>query len=628
MNKAAYSDGALVDKVVAAVSSAGDDGDWRISTVAAEYVNAAATVLGNDNHAREHLREALRGRTVHRRVELPSNVATEIERKCAERCCPQVERHGCGSRTFVIPPWFRVGGLSRSIRVTLDRAGHCTEVVATPSQRGVPLWPHADYTMNHTYPRRSRHYRWAERMRAQLSIVLGNAPSAASDWLDSFEQMDAAALSVWTELVESIDMPRPLRSWSPRIGDLCLCATPERRRFATHWPWAAVALSRGDGHVRRRCLRRLDDNVANSIHVASKMLCCESKEGCEKALGVAQQMPRIPLATQRVALGHGPRVDPTYRALLFEAGNSGRPMHALLRQCDPQLVKAQVEYARSVVFALRCGDAARLAVGGLLAQMLVGTDIPPADSGAEPAAVACAFRRASAECLAVFAAESEHRPAEEDELGAGVFALAGYFRQKRLKFQQLVRWSAAVAPHGDALFEGDRAGAWAPPPGWEAHMAQDGAVTPLLSIADIMHEGSVMDNCLARGFYHERAAAGDVHIFRLPSPGRATLALKEHRAMSDAIVTHYSVVELKSVQNRRPSAGAARRSELLVTALNSKTPIVVPDDELERRRKSTRSFNVDRHVATEVWRQLFAPALPGRLRGSSPLEIAATMPPR
>ena len=463
-------------------------------------------------------------------------------------------------------------------------------------------------------------------MGAHLETVLGSAPSAASDWLYAFfDEANAVALSVWEELVESIDMPLPLRSWSPRVGELHLCTTPERRHFATHWPWAAIALSRGDGHVRRACLGKLDRNVANSIRVASRMLCCGGNEECGKALGVAQQMPRIPHATQRIALGHGPRVDPSYRALLFEAGESGHPAHALLRQCDPQLVKDQVEYARSAAFALRGGGAARYAVGGLLAQMLVRNHIPPSDSVAEPAALACAFLRASAECLAVFAAESEHRPAEEDELGAGVFALASYFRRQRLEFQQLVRWSAAVAPHGDDIFEGDRAGVWSPPPGWEGHMAQDGAVTPLLSIAEIVHEGIAMENCLARGFYHERAAAGDVHIFRLSLPGRATLGLREHRAMSDTIVTHYSVIELKGVRNKRPSAGAARQSDALVTALNSRAPIAVPEDELERRRKSTRSFNADRDVATEVWRQLFALALPKRLRRSSPRQIADAM---
>lgn len=632
MDKSGHSGGVLVDQIVEAVRSGSEFGGCTISPISAEYVNAAAAVLGNGNRTRRLLREALRGRIIYPGAKLPSEVAAEVERQCFRCYYPQVEHHADGSRTFVIPPWFRAGGLSRSVRITLDRGGQCMEVSAAPSQRFLPLWPDARDKGNHTYRKRSRHQRWATRMRRQLESVLGTRASATSDWLDSFEQMDAVALSVWDEMIESISLPPPLRAWSPSIGDLDLCATPERRYFASHWPWAARALSRGDGHVRRACLRKLDRNVANSIRIANKMLCCQSLEECEKSMGVAQQMPCIPLATQQITLGRGPRVDSTYRALLFEAGDSGQPLHAVLRQCEPSLIKDQIDYAEKVAFELRGGGSARFALGGLLAWMLVGSDIQPKDSGVEPAALARAFLRASAECLAVFAAESEHRPAEEDELGAGVFALASYFRQQRLGFQQLLRWSAAVAPPDDVLFEGDRASVfegdrasvWSPPPGWESHMGQDGAITPLLSIAEIIHEGIAMDNCLARGFYHDRAAAGDIHIFRLRSPDKATLALREHRAVFNTIVTRYSVVELKGMRNRAPSAETARLSETLVATLNSRAPIAIAADEFERRRKSTRSFNADDYIATRVWHRLFAPALPKRLRGSSPRQIAGT----
>ena len=649
MGETSDTESTLVDKVAKAVGVTAEDhflpglfygmGELAISTALAEqddqgstkqYLDAAAAVLGNDNRTRRLLREALRGRIIYPGTKLPSEVAAEVERQCFRCYYPQVERHADGSRTFVIPPWFRAGGLSRSVRITLDRGGQCTEVSAAPLQRFVPLWPDARDKENHTYRKRSRHQRWATRMRVQLESVLGTRASAASDWLDSFEQMDAVALSVWDEMIESISMPPPLRAWSPRVGDLDLCATPERRYFASHWPWAAMALSRGDGHVRRACLRKLDRNVANSIRIANKMLCCQSLEECEKSMGVAQQMPCIPLATQQIALGR-PRAD-TYRALLFEAGDSGHPLHAVLRQCEPSLIKDQIDYAKSVAFSLYVGGSARFALGGLLAWMLVGSDIQPKDSGVEPAALARVFLRASAECLAVFATESEHRPAEEDELGAGVVALANYFRQQRLGFQQLLRWSAAVAPPDDVLFEGDhasvfegdRTSVWSPPPGWESHMGRDGSVTPLLSIAEIVHEGVAMDNCLAGGFYHERAAAGDIHILRLRSPDKATLALREHRAVSNTVVTRYSVVELKGMGNRVPSAETARRSETLVATLNSRAPIAIAADEFERRRKITRSFNTDEYIAARVWHQLFAPALPKRLRGSSPRQIAGT----
>ena len=66
----ADSDSVLIDQVAEAVGSVGNDGDWALSTVATEYVNAAATVLGNDTGTRRLLREALRGRALHAPVEL------------------------------------------------------------------------------------------------------------------------------------------------------------------------------------------------------------------------------------------------------------------------------------------------------------------------------------------------------------------------------------------------------------------------------------------------------------------------------------------------------------------------------------------------------------------------------
>ena len=94
-------------------------------------------------------------------------------------------------------------------------------------------------------------------------------------------------------------------------------------------------------------------------------------------------------------------------------------------------------------------------------------------------------------------------------------------------------WSAAVAPTDGGTFEGNRPGTWPVACGWLAHDASDGAITPLLSIRDIAAEGTDMNNCLARGYYHDRAASGEVHVFKLRLPsGEATLAVEEHRDAS------------------------------------------------------------------------------------------------
>ena len=88
-------------------------------------------------------------------------------------------------------------------------------------------------------------------------------------------------------------------------------------------------------------------------------------------------------------------------------------------------------------------------------------------------------------------------------------------------------WSAAVAPTDGGAFEGNRAGTWPVACGWLAHDASDGAITPLLSIRDIAAEGTEMNNRLARGYYHDRAAAGQVHVFKLRLPsGRRLLRWK------------------------------------------------------------------------------------------------------
>ena len=591
------------------------------------YINAAATVFGD---GREIVRRTLPAAMVDLEgsdpVELPRLLAEVIELEFAEMWRPDSFGAADG-HVFIIPPWWFGTRGKRRVEVRLDGGGHVTKLDAHGVCRSAPLRvPHP--SEQGVLLDRAR--RWAVRSVENLTLVTGHHLSETSTWLLQAAEdptvLFSATIRAWREMLDAIDIPRALRFWPTLVlGDLpYIVGTKERRIFATHWPWAANALAHARPSIRRSCLQRLDSNRANSVSVASQMLCCQGRRECSRTTALARKLPTIDPKVQSVVFGAAgdphSGMESACRAALFEVEAENETALAdRIARADPHLVLSQVEFAlQASVFS---GPATRLAVGGLVASMLVGTEIRPQELGVPPATIGRALRKASADSVAVFAATN--RPLD-DPLDAGIYALSKFFRRHRLGATQMARWAATVSR--GKFFEGNRTSSWPPPRGWRSvrKMTVSSDARPLLSIVAIVQEGMDMKNCLARGHYHDSAAAGLVHIFSLRTPQRATLALREHRDETGCRVVGYEIVELKAHRNETPESAARQRAEALVTALHEGLLIEGAEiglKELQRRGKSTRSFIADAAVAVWLWKALVR-SLPVRFHGSSPEQIA------
>ena len=617
--------------------------------VSRAYVQAAVAVLGNDRYARRLLEGQLADVVgvpddiaQVDRVEFPDGLATELEIACRERHRPYVEFQP-RRRTVVLPAWISAwGARRRMIRIFVDARGRPTRMQAAVYR--LPLWPQADDDK-----RTDRCQRWADRMLADLERVLGRAPSSESAWLKSAakapERAQGAALAAWSHFVKSFAL-EALRGWPLCFGDLeALSRTTTRHDFALRWTWVAFRTAKTDLH-------RLDavDDVNTPVLLASKVLCCSGIEGCQKALPLARQFPLIDRKAQRIVFG----VDDPYwarerefRAVLFAAGDERLPLPARLQPSDdpellrerPELLREQVKWAIDVVSELRIRSAL-VAVGGLIASVLVGTRSDPASLG-RPATLASAFRRAAG-CIVPFVPENANRTGD-DEVCAAVSAVAAFFREQRITRQEIAEWSEAVVPAGNPE------GGWPPPLGWTDEANEWGA-TRLRSTDEIREEGRNLDiNLVYDSRYHYCAAAGDVHFFAFRSKARrpslrglrgtysherTVLVLREHRNTSGHVV-NYSVVELITSFGM-PSDSVSRKAKALLAYLRSKLPMLLSEEELNRRglpgqllhsvaQGRARPFCSDQEaLASRVWRDLYAPALPERLRTSSPKQIAAT----
>ena len=592
------------------------------------YVKAAIAVFGGDERVRPLL---LQDRVVYdadvpelEPIVLPDKLSQQIEIQCRELHLP-CARISKNEAALLLPPWFgRRWRKRRVISVTYDAEDHPIDVIGPPEMRLQRREPD-DWRV-------ARCRRWALRMRTHLTLFLGHAPSPlTSAWLFAAVadpvRAEREALSAWHKLLESLSL-HALTDWPVILGDLMpLFGTAERRSFAERWTWSAFAVARAPSNVKSACVRNLDENPANNVQVASRMLCCQGIPGCEKAIALARQMPRVmDSAAQRVVLGTDEIQENDqrrYRALLFEASSAGNPLSARLRDQDPYLVREQVQYALEVVRELEEGGSSRYAAGSMVTSILVGTNVHPSTLGTSTS-VARALLQVSQDCIALFAAESTNRPDDDDEVGAGVLAFTKFLRHQRLTALQLARWVAAVNPGDDdhGYFKGDRTGVWPAPPGWDAY---DGdAITPLRSIPDIVSEGEDMKNCLRDGFYHNRAAAGEVHVFRIQTrSARATLALRECRK-GDRVID-YKIIELRGAGNSEPSDEAKQIADSLVAALQSALPADIPTDEVERRQRSVRSFRRDREPALLMWEKHYSVALPERLQGASLQDVVAAL---
>ena len=596
-----------------------------------DYVEAASAVLVDDDKTvRRSLRMTTTANGTSEPVKLPKLLAEIVELEFEEmyRADHYDVDDGC---VFIIPPWWF--DTQCRVEIQLDGRGHITKLGAHGACRKgcCPKMATEEWLMEPPPTMRDarleRAKRWAVRSLANLALVTGRPPSETSTWLlkaaDDPSEQCAAAAEVWRKMLGAIGVPPALRKgWLLKLGDVPhILGTPERRVFATHWPWAAHALARTSPAMRRSCLRRLDSNIAHSVDVASRLLCCRGGR-CSKTTALARKLPTIAPAVQQLVLGTGADPHRGYasmlRAALFEAeGENEAPLADRIVRTDPLVVQSQLHSALEVGMALD-SPTSQLAVAGLVAWMLIGTE---ASLGVSSVVVGQALHKAATDSVAVFAAE---HPPFGDPVDAGILALTRFFRRHRLTAPQFSRWAATVAPPDGRSFEGERSGTWPSPPGWNAAgTGLDGTVVPLSSIAAIVEEGEKMENCLAHGHYHDRAAAGEVHLFSMRSPQRSTLALREQRDESGTAVVNYEVVELKARRNRAPTAEAQQRALELVATLRRglNGGVEIGSEELGRRQKSTRSFIAAPDVAMRLWKAL-ASSLPARLHGFSPRRIA------
>ena len=612
-------------------------------SIAPSYLEAAVSVLGNGELGplrglieEIQRRIGLRSWSVdsHRptdhHVELPDAISAEVEHQCWEHYCPRVEEVGGGCRKFVIPPWFARGRMKSSVCVVLDADGYPRTFTMCHEQARAPLL----LSGAHTNRKRTstRYVKWAARMRDDLADVLGKPRSEASQWLDcDFEGMEASALHVWRELIAATNVPVALRGWPLTLGVLWMCGTAERRYFAEHWTWAAFAATQVESHDREEvlaALRDLDRNTANAVMLANRMLGWRHDDhaGATARRALARKLPRIPAIDQLSILGKDSNSGRNFhrRYVLFGAHTEGDPLPARLLRSEPRRVLGHLSFAAAVGWALYSDgvyDFHRV-VERLIARMLVGTATAVGDVEAD--VVAQAFYRASSDCIALVASANGF----PGGLDAGVFALAHFFGGVRLGFPQLVRWAEEVVPPTDLRFKGDMSVRWAPPPGWDARFAREHGTMPLQSIAEILEEGDLQGNCLARGFHHDAAASGRIHILKMDSTGgRATLALREHADLDQRDhVVDYSIAELKGARNAEPSRETKIRSKALLRALKSRLPAPIPPGELKRRRGRKRSYVKDPKVTAQLWRDVYAASLPRHLRGTSPRQVVAAMP--
>ena len=139
-----------------------------------------------------------------------------------------------------------------------------------------------------------------------------------------------------------------------------------------------------------------------------------------------------------------------------------------------------------------------------------------------------------------------------------------------------------------------------------------------------------MENCLRRDAFDRTALLGRIHLFSIRAKGaRATLALRvsEGSEVAGRRIDAYEISDLRGRRNSPPSPECSEEAHSLVERLNACLPVVLPANEIRRRREirsyieALRSFNADPEIANERWRQLYVKALPGRFKSLTPAEI-------
>lgn len=491
-----------------------------------------------------------------------------------------------------------------------------------------------------------------------MGRVLG-APPSGSKWLRDMTSdpgdAEAEAIEVWNACLEAVKVPRGLRipgSELSLVELLAVCGEAagrhERRWFANQWPAAVSALFRNGS--AKQAFRRIEQNRAAAVRVATAAYCCSGQEECEKAARLARVYPKYShdLVLARVLSGDDSRVERQVRAILAEANHeSGGELLRRMAHCSVH-AREQMELANDVatqpVFDItKC----RIEIGKLIARTLAGSEIGP--EALDPA-VGC-HRSESGRCLGRLPCHIRRRalggPYRASAEGAGsletgvlpmvaLLSRSGW-RLSPSQFIRFIDWADRHAAHHTTLVRHEFPDCWQPPPGWseDLHAHLDGGlITPLCSIRAIRAEGDAMDNCLRERMFDRPVLLGQLSLCSIRfGRARATLSLNavETTEPSSVRVDSYQIQALRRRRNASPSRGSRKIARLLVEQLNSRLPVVLPIDEARRRQtvrafvNQLRSFNTDREAAKERWHRLFVGGLPKRLRRISPSLIVDAM---
>ena len=492
----------------------------------------------------------------------------------------------------------------------------------------------------------------------ELAVILGTPPTR-SDWLwrmvQDTETFEHEALRLWNDsFLSQCEVP-PSFSLGDRVLSLAdlqvLWRGAEggrhRRVFAEQHPWVTRKIL--DGPHPDRCFEPIDNNPSASIKVAAKMFCCASEGDCPKAIRFARLVPR---SRHNPALDHlfgleGSGADShQVRSILLEAHEQDGELLSHVGE-DTRLTRRQIRRTIDVVFTyrdnLKGSFACAYAFATLLVRMFVRNEFDPdAVDVEELTAGLAAF---SADSLAAVAAEAlERRPAslpdpDADMLDAGVLAFLSYVgetRRPRLTMRQLVRFAAAArsrSVHPINVASPELEEAWPAPPGWpagERTTMGSAIVTFLASFGAMTVEGDEMEICLRDGRFQRAAVLGRLALFSIKAAdGRATLSLApEESELDDTLwVEDWSIDQLRSERNGKPSPGCKEAAAALLAHLNGECPRPVPHAERRRRTRiqraldRSRSFNPDAAVAMERWTQIYVKNLPRSFRDLTPAMI-------
>lgn len=578
----------------------------------------------------------------HRRP-LPARLGRRLEH-LVERRHRAGRRRLRGGDAFILPRWLvaarepsaDVGVGALRLHVDALRAPGVTVNVDATGQEltSVTLSPR-----NPARWRRDRIVDTAASIGRDLVRVLGRAP-ACSAWLTEMastpEIAEQAAIAVWKEFLDVVDVPLGLRipDFESTLADLLLVVEGprggrDRQWFANQWPAAAAIILRA-GQAEQE-LRRIDNNRAAAIAVATAAFCCREMGDCEHARRLAREIPkyRTDSCLSRVLAGHGPRMEVHIRALLAKANQ--KENGALLRRmarCSAYAREQMELAAATAVQPVFVSGGCRMAMGQLLARTFAGSGFDPA--GLDPANIAAVFITVSADCLAAFVTERVDIVGT-DKLEVGVLAFATTLAVKRWRLSpgQFAGFIAGAERHVSILEQRSKRSrkhdTW---PGLAAWHSADtfcggAAIAPLLSRATVRAEGEAMKNCLARdNTFERRARLGQLALFSIQAEAaRATLAIKplERRGK----VESYTVAQLKGPQNAPPHPSCQAVAQALVARLNSRLPRPPSTDASSRRQHqfgNQRRFNANRDLATERWRG-YVEHLPKRFRATSPAQM-------